>query len=102
VKEALRNVEKAERQEDSVKTLRRLVAKSACGKTKPAARKQVACCLPFAPAQNIVTDRMCATLKTKQCDRLGGSSLGTGVACSPNPCNVGSPSGAFIDGPAAN
>jgi CHRD domain len=96
VRKALKGVEKAERGEESVKTLRRLVAKSACGKTK-APRKLVACCLPITPAQNIVTDQMCATVKAKQCDRLGGTSAGTGIACSPNPCTVGSPSGAFIE-----
>jgi CHRD domain-containing protein len=103
VKKALRTVEKAERKEESVKTLRKLLAKSACGKTKPAAKKQVACCLPVTPAQNIVTDRMCATLKATQCENLRGTSLGTGVACAPpNPCTVGSPSGAFIEAPAAD
>jgi len=101
VRKALKGVEKSERAEESVKTLRRLVAKSACGKTK-APKKLVACCLPFTPAQNIVTDRMCATVKAKQCDKLGGTSAGTGIACSSNPCAAGSPSGAFIGGPAAN
>lgn len=101
VKKALRTVEKAERKEEAVKTLRKLLAKSACGKTKPAAKKQVTCCLPVTPAQNIVTDRMCATLKATQCENLGGTSLGAGV-CAPNPCTVGSPSGAFIEAPAAD
>lgn len=98
VRQALRNVEKEERREDSVKALKRIVAKSKCGKTKTP-RRLVACCLPFTPAQNIVTDRMCATMKEAQCARLDGTSAGTGVACSPYPC--GSPSGAFVEGPAS-
>lgn len=103
VKQAIRSIdEKAERREESVKKLRRLVAKSACGKTKPAARKQITCCLPFSPAQNIVTDRLCATLKAAQCANLGGTSLGVSIACMPNPCRVGSPSGAFVETPASD
>jgi CHRD domain len=97
VRNAIKQVEEAERREESVKTLRRLLAKSACGKMK-APKKAVACCLPFTPAQNIVTDRMCASVKAKQCEKLGGTSAGTGVACSPYPC--GSPSGAFVEAPA--
>ncbi len=95
VRKALKTVEKDERKEDSVKALRKLVARSACGKTK-APKKQVACCLPITPAQNIVTEQMCASVKAKACTKLGGTSAGTGVACSPNPCGTGSPSGAFV------
>jgi hypothetical protein len=101
VKRAIRQVEKDERREDSVKMLRKLVAKSACGKTK-AKQKLVACCLPFAPAQNIVLDRMCASVKAKKCERLGGASLGPGIACSPNPCTINSPAGAFVEAAAAD
>jgi hypothetical protein len=96
VKRAIRGIEPAERQEESVRALRRLVSKSACGKTR-APRKAVACCLPFNPAQNIVTDVMCASVKERQCTRLGGTSLRTGIACSPNPCRMGSPAGAFVE-----
>jgi hypothetical protein len=100
VKKAIRLLEKDERKEEAVKALRKQVAKSACGKKK-APRKTVACCLPFNPAQNIVTDRMCATVKESKCmKKLGGSSLGAGTTCSPNRCRVGSPSGAFL-GPAS-
>ena len=100
VSRALKGIEKDERKEESVTALRKLVAKSACGKKK-APRKTVACCLPFNPAQNIVTDRLCAAVKEPQCAKLGGTSLGAGSACSPNPCRVGSPSGAFLE-PAAD
>jgi hypothetical protein len=96
VKQALRGVDREERKEESVKALRKQVATSACGKAK-APKKTAACCLPFNPAQNIVTDRMCAAVKPAQCARLGGTSLGAGIPCAPNPCRVGSPSGAFID-----
>ena len=100
VNRAIKGIEKQERQEESVKALRKQVAKSACGKKK-APKKTVACCLPFNPAQNIVTDRLCAAVKEPQCAKLGGASLGAGSACSPNPCRVGSPSGAFLE-PAAD
>lgn len=99
VKRELRKALKVEGPEEkraaSVRTLKRLVAKSACGKTK-APKALVACCLPIAPAQNVVTDRMCAAVKAAQCAQLGGTSLGAGVACGPNPCRAGSPSGAFL------
>ncbi len=96
MKQALRDIDKEERKEDSVKLLRKQVAKSACGRTR-APKKAGACCLPFNPAQNIVTDRICAALKPAKCSRLGGTSLGAGIACAPNPCRVGSASGAFVD-----
>lgn len=85
VKQAIRQIERAERGEAAVKGLRKLVAKSSCGKTK-APKRLVACCLPFSPAQNIVTDLMCASLKPAACGRLRGTNLGTGIPCSPNPC----------------
>ncbi len=101
VRNAIRQIDKAEKKEAkaSLKLLRRFLAKSACGKTK-APKKAVACCLPFAPSQNIVTDRICATIKAKQCENLGGTSAGTGIPCAPFPAACGSPSGAFVDGPA--
>jgi len=96
VKKALKGVEKSERKADSVKKLKKLYTKASCGKTK-AGKKAVACCLPITPAQNIVTDQMCASVKANKCTSLGGTSAGTtGVPCSPNPCQVGSPSGAFL------
>ena len=96
VNKAIKGIEKEERKEEAVKALRKQVAKNACGKKK-APKKTVACCLPFNPAQNIVTDRLCAAVKDAQCAKLGGTSLGAGSVCSPNPCRVGSPSGAFLD-----
>ena len=95
VKKALHAIDKEERAEDAVKALRRLVAKSACGR-KRTPKKLVTCCLPLSPAQNIVTDQMCAVVKEKQCTNLGGYSLGRGVSCSPDPCHVEWPSGAFL------
>jgi len=95
VKKAIRNVEKEERGEDAVKALRRMVAKSACGRKKTP-KRLVACCLPLNPAQNIVTDRMCAVVKEKQCSILSGTSLGRGVPCSPTPCGPSSPAAAFL------
>jgi hypothetical protein len=101
VKRAIKDVAKDERREDSVKMLRKLVSKSACGKKKTP-KKRVACCLPFAPAQNIVLDRLCASVKAKKCERLGGASVGAGIACSPNPCTLNSPAGAFVQASAAD
>jgi hypothetical protein len=95
VKQALRGVEKQERKEASVKQMKKFLKKASCGKTKTP-NKKVACCLPIAPAQNIVTDSMCAVLKEKQCTNLGGTSAGAGVPCSSNPC-AASPSGAFVE-----
>jgi hypothetical protein len=96
VKKAIKAIEPDERKEAAVKALRKQATRSACGKKK-APKKTGACCLPFNPAQNIVTDRMCAAVKESQCAKLGGTSQGIGTACSPNPCRVGSPSGAFLD-----
>src|SRR5262245_33257371 len=95
VKKAIKAIDKSERNAASVKKLKKLYTKASCGK-KTAGKKAVACCLPITPAQNIVTDRMCASVKPNKCTNLGGTSAGTGVPCSPNPCQVGSPSGAFL------
>jgi hypothetical protein len=96
VRQALRGVEQVERREESVMALRRLVAKSKCGKTRTP-RRLVACCLPLSPAQNVVTERMCATLKEAQCARRGGTSIGAGVPCDPYPCGAGSPAGGVVE-----
>jgi hypothetical protein len=96
VKRAIQQIEPAERGEESVKALKRLVAKSKCGKTRTP-RRLVGCCLPLSPAQNIVTQQMCATLKEAQCTRRGGTSVGAGVPCNPYPCGTGSPFGAFVE-----
>lgn len=95
VRTELRSVARQERREPSTKALRRLVAKSACGR-QTAPKKGVACCLPFNPAQNIVTDRLCAAVKQSRCAKIGGTSLGAGIPCSPNPCHLGSASGASL------
>ncbi len=99
VRQALSDVEPAERREESVTALKRLVAKSKCGKTRTP-RRLVGCCLPLSPAQNIVTQRMCATLKEAQCARRGGTSVGAGVPCDPYPCGMGSPSVVSVEPPA--
>ena len=91
VRQAMRGIQKDERLED-FKLLRRLFVKAACGKVK-APRKLVACCLPLTPAQNIVTDRICASVKAMACTNLGGTSVGTGVACASSPCSVGASPG---------
>lgn len=101
VKQQIKSADKSERKEEPVKLLKKLYTKAACGKTKTP-KKTVACCLPISPALNIVTDRMCAAVKEKQCVRLKGTSLGAGSSCVPtNPCRIGSPSGAFVAGPAS-
>ena len=97
VKRQIRSVDREERKEEPLKLLRKLFLKASCGKsTGP--RKAIACCLPFAPALNIVTDRMCAALPESKCVRVGGTSLGAGSSCFPsNPCSAGSPTGALIE-----
>ncbi len=87
VRQRLRQVPREERKEDSVKALRRLIKNAACGKTKTP-KKAVACCLPINPAQNIVTQSICATVKAARCAALGGRNAGAGVACAPSPCGA--------------
>lgn len=95
VRKAMRAVEKDERADD-FKMLRRSFVNAACGKAT-ARKKAVACCLPLAPAQNIVTEPMCASVKEKVCSKLGGTALGTGVPCAPSPCGAASAAGESLE-----
>ena len=96
VRKAIKALDKSERAE--VKALKKLSAKSSCGKTK-GPKKSVACCLPRNPENNIVTDALCLPVKEAKCAAKGGTSQGSTSSCFPsNPC---SPSGAFLDGDTA-
>lgn len=96
VRAAIKGLGKDAKSDDAIKALRKSFGKASCGRSK-GPKKAIACCLPFNPAENIVTDRLCATVPDKKCGKLGGTSLGAGTSCFPaNPC-AGSPSGAFLD-----
>jgi len=85
VRRAIRTAPKETRAGTPLATLKRLTARSTCGRAKPPRRK-VACCLPFTAGQEVVRDRMCAAVRAARCDALGGTALPDAVACAPNPC----------------
>lgn len=96
VRNAIKGLGKEGKKDEGIKALRKTFAKASCGRTK-GPKKAIACCLPLNPVENIVTDRLCAVVPDKKCDKLGGTSLGTGTSCFPtNPC-ISSPSGAFLE-----
>lgn len=95
VRKAIKSLGSAGKQDAGIKTLRKTFAKASCGRTK-GPKKAIACCLPLNPVENIVTDELCGVVPAKKCEKLGGTSLGTGTSCFPtNPC-LASPSGAFV------
>lgn len=85
VKNEVRKLDKAERKADGIKELVRRSKKSSCGKTT-GPKKAVGCCLPAAPEEGILTERICALVTAKACTKLGGTPTG-GTTCGPtNPC----------------
>jgi hypothetical protein len=87
VRTALTRLTRTERHAAPSRLLRRRAARAACGRTS-APQKAVTCCLPGPSGQEIVTERMCGTITARRCAALGGTAVGAGVACAPNPCRT--------------
>lgn len=82
-----------------LRPLQKAANRSHCGRSRNP-RRAIACCLPRVPQENIVTERICAPLKERACERQGG--VNAGASCfEGDPCN-GSPSGAFLADPGAS
>ncbi len=95
VRNAIKGLGKDEKKDAGIKALRKTFAKASCGRTS-GPKKAIACCLPFNPVENIVTDKLCGVVPEKKCAKIGGTSLGAGSTCfTASPC--GSPSGAFLE-----
>jgi hypothetical protein len=95
VRNAIKGLGQDGKKDAGIKALRKTFAKASCGRTK-GPKKAIACCLPFNPVENIVTDKLCGVVPEKKCSKIGGTSLGAGSTCfTTSPC--GSPSGAFLE-----
>ena len=100
VKRAIKALEKPERQEDLIKSLKKLAPKSACGKKNAKVKgSKIACCLPGIPENNIVTGRMCTVTTAQKCtSKFFGNVALNADSCIPNPCQPpASPAPAFLD-----
>ncbi len=100
VRGEIKKLSKTEKRSDDVRTLKRTIAASSCGKTKGPKKEPLACCLPINEAANAVSGKLCAPVKADaQCTKLGGTLAADNASCFPtNPCTPpASPSGAFID-----
>ena len=81
VKQAIKSLDRAQRKSAVIRSLKRDVKKSSCGRTS--GPKNAVACRVREPSGNIVTDQLCLPVSEAACTKLGGTSSGAGTSCFP-------------------